>query len=151
VDSLAKYISRISGAEHYVTDQLAMARLLRATFALMLALLPAAATVVGLLVLGQMPTGQDMLGMGLVIAGVACTTLRRPRRAPPSGAKRQHRPLALRPIGDDHDPPTMAPGHTSLRDARRRDNAGGILRGALLELRRAECLAERGGAPTRPR
>jgi inner membrane transporter RhtA len=35
----------------YVTDQLAMARLPRATFALMLALLPATATVIGLLVL----------------------------------------------------------------------------------------------------
>ena len=35
----------------YVTDQLAMARLRRATFALMLALLPATATVVGLVVL----------------------------------------------------------------------------------------------------
>ncbi len=40
----------------YVTDQLAMARLPRATFALMLALLPAAATVIGLIVLGQIPT-----------------------------------------------------------------------------------------------
>src|SRR5215831_7572055 len=37
----------------YVTDQLAMARLPRATFSLMLALLPAAATVIGLVVLGQ--------------------------------------------------------------------------------------------------
>jgi inner membrane transporter RhtA len=55
----------------YVTDQLAMARLPRATFALMLALLPAAATAIGLLVLGQVPTMQDLLGIGLVIAGVA--------------------------------------------------------------------------------
>jgi inner membrane transporter RhtA len=55
----------------YVTDQLAMARLPRATFALMLALLPATAAVVGLVVLGQVPTPQDLLGIGLVIAGVA--------------------------------------------------------------------------------
>ena len=55
----------------YVTDQLAMARLPRATFALMLALLPATATVVGLLVLSQVPTGRDIAGIGLVIAGVA--------------------------------------------------------------------------------
>ena len=55
----------------YVTDQLAMARLPRATFALMLALLPAAATVIGLVVLGQAPTAADLLGIGLVIAGVA--------------------------------------------------------------------------------
>jgi inner membrane transporter RhtA len=55
----------------YVADQLAMARLPRATFALMLALLPATATVLGLLVLGQVPTPPDLLGVGLVIVGVA--------------------------------------------------------------------------------
>jgi inner membrane transporter RhtA len=55
----------------YVTDQLAMARLRRATFALMLALLPAAAIVVGLVVLGQVPTVTDLAGIGLVIAGIA--------------------------------------------------------------------------------
>jgi inner membrane transporter RhtA len=55
----------------YVTDQLAMARLPRATFALMLALLPAAATAIGLIVLAQVPTAQDLLGVALVILGVA--------------------------------------------------------------------------------
>jgi inner membrane transporter RhtA len=55
----------------YVTDQLAMARLPRATFALMLALLPVVATVVGAIVLRQIPTSQDILGIALVSAGVA--------------------------------------------------------------------------------
>ena len=55
----------------YLTDQLAMARLPRATFALMLALLPATATAIGLLVLHQIPTWRDLLGIALVIAGVA--------------------------------------------------------------------------------
>jgi inner membrane transporter RhtA len=55
----------------YVVDQLAMARVRRATFALMLSLLPAAATVIGLVVLGQRPTLADLAGVGLVIAGVA--------------------------------------------------------------------------------
>src|SRR6266487_5222345 len=55
----------------YVTDQLAMARLPRATFALMLALLPVFATVIGAIVLRQLPTGQDLLGIALVVAGVA--------------------------------------------------------------------------------
>jgi inner membrane transporter RhtA len=55
----------------YVTDQLAMARLPRATFALMLALLPAAATVIGLIVLHQVPTLHDIAGIGLVILGIA--------------------------------------------------------------------------------
>jgi inner membrane transporter RhtA len=55
----------------YVTDQLAMARLPRATFALMLALLPATAAVIGLIVLSQVPTGRDLAGIALVIGGVA--------------------------------------------------------------------------------
>ncbi|MEV6843632.1 EamA family transporter [Actinoplanes sp. NPDC051411] len=55
----------------YVTDQLAMARLRRATFALMLSILPACATVIGLLVLAQLPTVSDLLGVALVIAAVA--------------------------------------------------------------------------------
>jgi inner membrane transporter RhtA len=55
----------------YVTDQLAMARLRRATFALMLSILPASATVIGLLVLGQPPTVRDLFGVGLVTVAVA--------------------------------------------------------------------------------
>jgi len=55
----------------YVTDQLAMARLKRSTFALMLAILPAAATVIGFVVLAQAPTVQDLTGIALVIGGVA--------------------------------------------------------------------------------
>jgi inner membrane transporter RhtA len=55
----------------YVTDQLAMARLPRATFSLMLALLPATATVIGLIVLNQVPTLRDIAGIGLVILGIA--------------------------------------------------------------------------------
>jgi inner membrane transporter RhtA len=48
-----------------------MARLPRATFALMLALLPATATVIGLVVLSQVPTPRDLAGIGLVVVGVA--------------------------------------------------------------------------------
>jgi inner membrane transporter RhtA len=55
----------------YILDQLAMARLPRATFALMLSLLPATATAVGIVVLGQIPTPVECAGIGLVIAGVA--------------------------------------------------------------------------------
>jgi inner membrane transporter RhtA len=55
----------------YVTDQLAMARMPRATFALMLALLPMFATVIGAIVLHQIPGMQDMIGIFLVIVGVA--------------------------------------------------------------------------------
>lgn len=55
----------------YVCDQLAMRRLPRATFALLLSLLPATATAIGLLVLYQVPTPADLLGIALVIGGVA--------------------------------------------------------------------------------
>jgi inner membrane transporter RhtA len=55
----------------YVTDQLAMRRLTRAAYALMVSLLPATATVVGLVVLTQVPTLTDSVGIALVIAGVA--------------------------------------------------------------------------------
>ncbi len=55
----------------YVCDQLAMARLPRATFALLLALLPATATTIGILVLHQLPTAIELAGVALVVAGVA--------------------------------------------------------------------------------
>mgnify|MGYP001555071845 CR=1 FL=1 len=55
----------------YVTDQLAMARLARATFALLLSILPATATLIGFLVLAQIPTSHDLAGIGLVIVGIA--------------------------------------------------------------------------------
>jgi inner membrane transporter RhtA len=55
----------------YVCDQLAMSRLPRASFALMLALLPATATLIGIIVLTQIPSVQDVAGIVLVMAGVA--------------------------------------------------------------------------------
>src|SRR5436190_683544 len=55
----------------YVCDQLAMARLARATYALFVALLPATATVIGVVVLQQLPTTVDLAGIALVMAGVA--------------------------------------------------------------------------------
>ena len=55
----------------YVCDQLAMARLPRATFALMLALLPATATIIGMLVLRQVPSPTEAAGLALVIIAVA--------------------------------------------------------------------------------
>ena len=55
----------------YVSDQLAMRRLSRATYALMVSLLPATATVIGILVLTQIPSARELTGVALVIAGVA--------------------------------------------------------------------------------
>lgn len=55
----------------YVCDQLAMRRLARATYALMIALLPATATVIGIVVLTQIPTAAEAFGVALVLAAVA--------------------------------------------------------------------------------
>jgi inner membrane transporter RhtA len=55
----------------YVSDQLAMRRLARSSYALMVSLLPATATVIGIVVLAQVPSLTEVLGVGLVIAGVA--------------------------------------------------------------------------------
>jgi len=54
----------------YVCDQLAMARLPQATFALLLSLLPATATIIGVVVLHQIPTLLEGAGILLVVAGV---------------------------------------------------------------------------------
>ena len=50
---------------------LALARRPRATYALMLALLPAVAVVVGAVVLHQIPSVRELTGIALVIAGIA--------------------------------------------------------------------------------
>jgi inner membrane transporter RhtA len=69
----------------YVCDQLALARLSRATYSLMISLLPATAAVIGLIVLTQVPSVTDALGIALVIAGVALHREPTPRpAAPPS-------------------------------------------------------------------
>jgi inner membrane transporter RhtA len=64
----------------YVFDQLAMARLPRATYALMVSLLPATATIVGVVVLAQFPSPVEAAGVALVVAGVAL------HRTPPPAA-----------------------------------------------------------------
>jgi inner membrane transporter RhtA len=55
----------------YICDQFAMARLSKATFALMLSLLPATACLVGIVVLRQVPSLSELTGVGAVIVGVA--------------------------------------------------------------------------------
>jgi inner membrane transporter RhtA len=55
----------------YICDQLAMARLSRAHFALLLSALPAMASLIGFLVLRQVPSLAELTGIGLVVAGVA--------------------------------------------------------------------------------
>jgi inner membrane transporter RhtA len=64
----------------YVTDQLAMRRLPRSTYALMVSLLPATATVVGIVVLTQIPTPGELAGVVLVVGAIAIH--REPAAAP---------------------------------------------------------------------
>lgn len=68
----------------YVCDQLAMSRLGRGTYALLVALLPATATVIGVVVLTQIPTLPEIAGVILVVLGVAVhrDTTTVPERAP---------------------------------------------------------------------
>jgi inner membrane transporter RhtA len=55
----------------YICDQMAMSRLPRASFALLLSLLPVTATLIGVIVLAQFPGATDILGVALVVIGVA--------------------------------------------------------------------------------
>lgn len=55
----------------YVCDQLAMARLARSTYALFIAILPATAVIIGMIVLSQIPRAEEVFAVALVIAGVA--------------------------------------------------------------------------------
>ena len=55
----------------YISDQLAMSRLPRSSFALLLALLPATATIMGVIVLAQIPSPKDVFGIAIVMTGVA--------------------------------------------------------------------------------
>jgi inner membrane transporter RhtA len=66
----------------YIADQLALARLPRATYALLVSLLPATATVIGIVVLSQLPSLAESAGVALVVAGVALHRAPRPPVAP---------------------------------------------------------------------
>jgi inner membrane transporter RhtA len=55
----------------YVCDQLAMARMPRSAYALLVSLLPATAAVIGAIVLAQIPKPSELAAIGLVVGGVA--------------------------------------------------------------------------------
>jgi inner membrane transporter RhtA len=100
----------------YVCDQLAMARMPTATFSLMLARLPVFATVIGAIVLRQVPTAQDMAGIGLVVAGLVLHQETQPGRT--------ERGLCEAGI-DGAEGVADMPGHDELRhDGRTRLDAG---------------------------
>jgi inner membrane transporter RhtA len=68
---LAVGVGVLSSVVPYVLDQVVLRRLGQARFAVLLALLPATATVVGLIALAQLPTVLEFVGIGAVVAAVA--------------------------------------------------------------------------------
>jgi inner membrane transporter RhtA len=72
----------------YVCDQLAMKRLPAASFSLLLSILPAMATAMGIIILRQFPSGPQLFGLTLVVAGVA---LHRPEESGAGETNRQKR------------------------------------------------------------
>jgi inner membrane transporter RhtA len=79
----------------YVSDQLAMTRLSRGGYALLVALLPATATAIGLVVLAQVPSAAEAAGIALVVAGVGLHREATPPPARPEPSRpRRHGSLA---------------------------------------------------------
>jgi inner membrane transporter RhtA len=68
---LAVGVGVLSSVVPYVLDQVVLRRVGQARFAVLLALLPATATVVGLIGLAQIPTVLELLGIAAVVAAVA--------------------------------------------------------------------------------
>ena len=69
--ALAAGVGVLSSVIPYALDQVLLRRLSRGAYAILLSLLPATATLMGLLLLGQVPTSLELLGILLVIAAVA--------------------------------------------------------------------------------
>ncbi len=79
-------VGLMSSVVPYAIDQVTLRRMPRHRFALTLALLPATAAVVGSIVLGQLPTAVEAVGIALVTLSVALTSgalVPRGRREPP--------------------------------------------------------------------
>ena len=79
---LAVGVGVLSSVVPYVLDQIVLRRVGQARFAVLLALLPATATVVGLIALGQVPSPLEAVGIAAVVVAVACGrgTATRPSR-----------------------------------------------------------------------
>jgi inner membrane transporter RhtA len=89
----------------YVADQLAMRSLARATYALMVSILPATATVIGILVLAQIPTWLEIAGVALVVCGVALHRAPAPEEEEEEEEEEEGRLAAgPRPTGANHLP-----------------------------------------------
>ena len=72
-------IGLLSTAIPYALDQLVLVQIGSAKFALLLALLPAAATLIGVVVLRQIPTLPEIAGIGLVIIALLLSARESPK------------------------------------------------------------------------
>jgi len=82
-------IGLLSTAIPYALDQLVLVQIGSAKFALLLALLPATATLIGVLVLRQIPTLPEIAGIGLVIIALLLSA----RESPKTQAEAPQSPL----------------------------------------------------------
>lgn len=69
--AIVALVAILSNVIPYGFDQIVLRRLSPSRFALLLALLPVTATVVGAIALQQTPTAIEVVGIGLVVAGIA--------------------------------------------------------------------------------
>ena len=67
---LALTTGLLSNAVPYAIDQVVLQRIDQYRFALLQAILPASATLIGLIALSQVPTPAEIVGIGLVVAGL---------------------------------------------------------------------------------
>lgn len=74
--AMAVGVAVLSSVVPYALDQVAMRRLSTSAFALLSALLPATAVVVGAVALGQVPSGWELVGVGAISAAVALAARR---------------------------------------------------------------------------
>lgn len=74
---VAVAVGVLSSVIPYVLDQVTLKRLGTSTFALLNALLPASATVIGLIALAQRPSAGELLGLVAISAAVALSSSRR--------------------------------------------------------------------------
>ena len=87
----------LSSVVPYVLDQVVLRRVGTARFAVLLALLPATATVVGLVLLAQLPGPAEAVGIAAVVGAVAL----RSRDGDPPPDRRTPRLRRVIPLEDD--------------------------------------------------
>ncbi len=71
-------IAVLSSVIPYALEQVVLRRVSAARFAILLALLPVTATLIGVVLLSQLPTIVEVLGMGLICGAIVLSAQRRP-------------------------------------------------------------------------